>query len=257
MTPLFFTTPLRTPTPVFSIVKTLGLLCLCVLLCSAATAQKRDSDSVKISRYDNELREIKYLKEDISRLQERVKDADEKIKSYEGIFDNMQPVLGFIAIVVALLTGYFITLFQGVKKKVDDRIAEAIRQESENLYKIYEGVKKEVEIYKKKILVFTSYGVPDDNLKHLLRSNNFRSIEFQKFDTNINAASYDLIIFFELEDIKSIESFIKNSSSDVKYFYFGSKFFDDGLAKSFKYHVSSSKFPSQIIGNIMNLLKYN
>lgn len=198
------------------------------------------------------------IKEDVARLEKKQKELEEKVEKYDSLYQNGVNIIWIVTGIITVLGfgGYF--SFESFKKKTKETYDSIIKNHSETLSQIFAEAMKENNLKETtKIGVVNLTGKEDSNIKHLLSINNFSKISFLKFDTSINASDYQVLIFMEDIDIRDVESYIKNSQKTVKYFHFGGKFFSEDLAKSFEYKVSSSKFPSQLIGNIMNLLKYN
>ncbi len=208
---------------------------------------------------------IKHLKEDVNRLQHDLKKAEETIEKHDDLYQKWVYFLSFIAVL-----GYGGWVW--IKDKAKERVEEVIKDESSTLSQLFSDVKTDRDIrLKTKILILTQDGLEDSNLKNLLKSNKFYDLTFKKFDLGLNLEEYNcnMVIFTDIFDSKSEKELLRNyakndikilvqkSPQSIKYFYFGSEFLDEDLAKSYTYRISSSKFPSQVIGNIMNLLKYN
>jgi hypothetical protein len=96
----------------------------------------------------------------------------------------------------------------------------------------------------------------------LLKSNGFTSVEVvNNFDESDKMSEYALIILTDYYDLKEenetkINELILKNAMNQRYFYFGKWQVKSDIMEDFNYKVSSSKFPSQIIGNITNLLNY-
>ena len=198
-----------------------------------------------------------HISQDHSIIEKTLKDIEVKVDKHEDVYNKSVTYVSILLGIFAFLGVSAGVFYKAIKEKAKKEVEKALKDEGTTLSNIFADVRSEEDIKKKtKIAIFTDDGSEDDSLRNILRSNGFADIDFVKFDKKENAAKYQLIIFTESIEIDEINAYIKESSHYVKYFYFGSKFISDDLAKSFKYRVSSSKFPSQIIGNIMNLLKY-
>ncbi|MDI9858937.1 NARF domain-containing protein [Flectobacillus roseus] len=232
-----------------------SMLLICLVLITHIKSFSK-VDSIRIQNLETKVgeigdRKLKYINEDLERIQKKLKEAEGTIEKHDDLYQNCILFLSFLS---TLGIGGWLW----IKDKAKEKVEEVIRDESSTLSKISSDVKRDIDIRQKtKILIFTNGDIQDDTLKLLLRRNSFKEIFSMEFNKQIDASQYDLIIFSESVEMNKIVEFLKSSSKDVKYFYFGSSLFPDDIAKSFDYKVSSSKFPSQVIGNIMNLLKYN
>ncbi len=229
------------------------LLILYLLLSSFYIHAKPDST---IKTETNVLKD--HISQDHSLIEKNLKDMEKKVDKHEEAYNKGVIYGGILIGILGILGVSAVWFYSIIKSKAEKEVVNAIKAESRALSNIFSDIRKEEDIKQKtRIAIFTDDGNEDESLRNILRSNGFGNVDFVKFDKKENAAKYQLIIFTESIDISEINEYIKNSSPYVKYFYFGSKFISDDLAKSFEYRLSSSKFPSQIIGNIMNLLKYN
>lgn len=208
---------------------------------------------------------IKHLKEDVSRLQHDLEQAEKTIEQHDDLYQNCILFLSFLS---TLGIGGWLW----IKDKAKEKVEEVIKDKSTTLSKLFNDVMTERVIKETtKILVFTKDGTEHDQLKLLLEDNKFSNISFKKFDSlhKISPNVFNLIIFVDIYDQKQqanefndfteneIYKVVKMYGDGLKYFYFGSGRLNNSLMKSFEYKISSSNFPSQVIGNIINLLKYN
>lgn len=246
---------------------TMLLICL-VLITHIKSFSK--VDSIRIQNLETKVgeigdRKLKYIDEDLERIQKKLKEAEETIEKHDDLYQNCILFLSFLS---TLGIGGWLW----IKDKAKEKVEEVIKDQSTTLSKLFNDVRTEREIKENtKILIFTKDGTEHDQLKLLLQNNKFSNISFKRFDSSaeISPNIFNLIIFVDIYDKnqqnQEFIDFTENKISDVvrrygdgiKYFYFGSGRLNMSLINSFEYKISSSNFPSQIIGNIMNLLKYN
>jgi len=247
---------------------------LIVLLVSFEIIVCANNDSLKIQSLELEIEQInkhdlKNINYSITELKKEQKEISELVDKHDELYKKYETYLGVLLILLPIL-GF--AGWESIKSRAKERIEKALTEESSSLSKMFHDANREKSLIKNtSILILTEDGTENDNLKLLLKRHNFSDVSFKKFDKDVNINGYTLVIFTDKnfsqeKDIKAneeneiretVKQIVINNSDSICYFYFGTINLDSEIIQSFKYKVSSSRFPSQIIGNIMNLLKYN
>lgn len=213
--------------------------------------------SFKTARIQENFREVE---SDIQKLKKDVKENTENIEEHDTLYKDWKWILSILVIfgVTSLISCLFF-----LKSYVKTEIMKIVTDYGEYLHQLVnDAIDSKITRKKTKILIM---GSEEKNLKvkNLLKLNGFEKVTIiNNLDESDEIFTNDLVIFTDFhpdkkENIGAIEKMIRKNPYNGKYFYYGDGFFtDEGILNSFEYKVSSSKFPSQIIGNITNLLNY-
>lgn len=195
------------------------------------------------------------------------KTIEEKVAA-ETAKQNQNLVVAVAAIVVLVLGGWGVIYTQARKytqSQVEARIATIIEEKRELIRAMVAGQERETVLLQNTRILVLSFGTdfdptsPAGKVLGKFTRHNLSPVTLAA-GAKVSVKTYDLVFVdngsghFDTE-LSLVEEYLQTAAgSDVAFFYFGTKHLNPQIMQQ---HLlaGSANFPSQIYGNMMNLLK--
>jgi ribosomal protein L36 len=237
------------------------ILAITLLIFSSQISSAKP-DSLEIQ---NMMQRVKLLEDYKSNVDNLYKATHQDLITKQTKFENEYNVKhAYWELIIALLLGSgftLLTLKKWVKdfadKYFDENLKNAFERKSDTVKKLLNEYDNEQIIKREKKVLVVSESKNTLPFKHI--KSNFEKVECLVFSDNIRkeieTKDFDLVVFDSIKEIERDDYIIIKDALDnnKRVFVYNVKITDTDLMNK----VGSSNFLSQLIGNIMNLIKYN
>lgn len=244
------------------------ILALLVVLLLSFIVQGKTEIERSMDKIETLERQNQFRIEDLARTNEKIKNLEStnqkleaEINEYKPILDHLNWILSIFS--VSVLGGLIYMYWKYVPKKVAELVDSKISSILTDRRDDFIGLLKEYDIEQQvkksfKIKVLTHPNAQDSYIVNLLRKNEFSVEAFSKvLSLNSVTLSPDDVIVINNEDglwkNEEIAVFFKEINNYSFYFGKGIISLDSGRQNKF----AAANIRTQIVSNLINLLKYN
>lgn len=231
-----------------------------VLLLIFTIGVKAKNDSLEITKISNRLKNLEDYKANIDKLYEaKYQELKNEQAKFEATYFQKQE---WWHLLLAFITGGSVIGYSYLRKyykeMFDAQLKPLFEGKSELMQSIIEKYDKELSIRReKKILVIakTSNQFIFSELKTIFKRDNVNQEIYTDFNDELldKIKQVDLVILDDVQEINTNLMFVKQIPKNIKVFVYKIQLQDSETLE----RIGSASLPTQVVPNIMNLLKYN